>query len=439
MQVSMQKTGALERQLQIAVPEEEVSSQVQSKLEHLSKTTRVQGFRPGKVPMKVIRSRFGEQVRSEVVSQVVQSSFQDAVTQENLRPAGMPTIDPINADAGQGVSYTATFEVYPDLQLADVANLEIERQKAVIKDDDIEKMIGLLQKQNATLQTVDREAVDGDTLTIDFVGKIDGEAFEGGSAEGFNIELGSQRLIEGFEQGLIGAKAGETRELELTFPENYQKTELAGKPSTFSVTVQEVKAPELPELDAEFFKIFGVSEGGMEAFRNEVRANMEREAAKNSQNHVRETVLDKLFEMNQIELPKVMVENESQNLHKEMQERFRQQGRDPAQLTEMGPDTFAEQAKKRVTLQLVLSDIIKQNELKADPDKVRFLIEQHASNYEDPSAIVNWYYGDKQRLAEVEALALEGEVIEWVLSRCKIKDVENTFDEIMNTGQTGIA
>ncbi|MDX1519534.1 MAG: trigger factor [Gammaproteobacteria bacterium] len=439
MEVSLENTGALERRMQIAVPEELITSKVQSKLENLSRTTRIQGFRPGKVPMKVIRSRFGDQVRKEVVSEVLQSSFQEAIVEKKLRPAGMPTIDPIKADSGEGLSYTATFEVYPELELAPVEAIEIERPVAKIGPDDIEKMIGLLQKQNSTLETCDREAVEGDVLVIDFEGKIDGEVFDGGSATDFQVELGSKRLIEGFEQGLIGARAGEQRQLDLKFPKEYQKADLAGKAVTFNVTVKEVKAVKLPELDENFFKLFGVTDGGLEAFREEVRTNMEREAGKSSQNRVRDAILDKLFEQNQFEVPRVMLEAESKRLLDEMKEQMTSRGMDASMLKDLAPDTYEEQARKRVSLQLILSEIIKQNGMKADPNRVRALIEQHAANYEDPGAIVNWYYADKNRLAEVEALALEGEVIDWILAKCKVKDVEIPFDEIMNTGQTGSA
>lgn len=439
MEVSLQNSDGLERRLQIAVPEEDISPQIQNKLEQLSRTTRVQGFRPGKVPMKVIRSRFGAQVRQEVIGEVVQTTFQEAVTQEKLRPAGMPTIDPLSAEDGQGLSYTATFEVYPDLELAPAENIEIERPVAKITDDDIEKMIERLRKQNGTLESCDRVATEGDTLVIDFTGKLDGEEFQGGTAEDFEIELGSERLIDGFEQGLLGAKAGESRDLDLTFPDEYQKSDLAGKAVTFSVTVKDVKTTKLPELDDDFFKLFGVNEGGLEAFKSEVRNNMEREAERSAQNRVRDVVLDKLFEHNQFESPKVMLEAESRKLHDEMKQRFQSQGMDPAQLDQIGPETYLEQAKKRVALQLILSEIIKQNDMQADPDKVRTLIEQHAVNYQDPAAIINWYYADKNRLAEVEALALERDVVDFLMSKCKVKEAEISFDEIMNTGQTGAA
>lgn len=437
MEVSLEKTGALERRLRVAVPEEQIISQVQSRLENLTRTTRVQGFRPGKVPMKVIRSRYGEQVRQEVVSELVQSTFQEAIVKEKLRPAGMPTIDPINSDLGQGLSYTATFEVYPDLELASVEEIEIEKPTPKINAADIEKMIGLLQKQNSTLEVCDRDAAEGDVLTIDFEGKIDDEVFEGGSATDFHVEIGSKRLISGFEEGLIGARTGDKLNLKLLFPDEYQKSELAGKPVTFSVTVKEVKEFKLPELNDDFFRIFGVTDGGMEAFKAEVRSNMEREAEKNSRHRIRNAIFDKLFEHNQFETPKVMLEAESRRLADEMKERMKSQGMDAGMMNDIDVSVYEEQARKRVSLQLILSEIIRLNEMKSDPNKVRALIEQHASNYEDPGAIMNWYYSDKSRLAEVEALALEGEVVDWILDKCKVKDVEIPFDEIMNTGQTG--
>ncbi len=439
MEVSLENTGGLERRLQIAVPEEQIISQVQNKLENLSRTTRVQGFRPGKVPMKVIRNRFGAQVRQEVVSEVVQSSFREAIVKEKLRPAGMPTIDPINAEQGQGLSYTATFEVYPELALAPVEKLEIDKPVVDITEADIDKMIGMLQKQNSKLETHDGKAAEGDVLTIDFEGKIDGEVFEGGAATDFQIELGSQRLIAGFEEGLVDCSAGDIKELELKFPENYQNEKLAGQDVRFTVTVKAVKRAVLPELNDDFFRLFGVNDGGLDAFRVEVRSNMQREAEQKSRDRIRDAILDQLHEHNQFEVPRVMLEAESSRLLDEMRQRMRNQGMDPSLLDKVEANTYEEQARKRVSLQLILSEIIKQNDMQADPAKVRALIEQHASNYEDPGAIINWYYSDKARLAEVEALALEGEVIDWVLAKCKVRDAQISFDEIMNTGQTGAA
>jgi len=439
MEVSLENTGTLERRLQIAVPEEDISSRVQSRLENLSKTTRVQGFRPGKVPVKLIKNRYGAQVRQEVVSEVVQDTFQQAIVKEKLRPAGMPTIDPINSKHGEGLTYTATFEVYPELQLAPLENIEIERPTPVITDADIDRMIGVLQKQNGRLETCDRKAAEKDVLLVDFEGKIDGEVFEGGSASDFHVEIGSNRLIDGFEAGLVGAAAGETVELDLSFPEEYQQAELAGKPVRFTVTVKEVREIKLPELDDAFFKQFGVTSGGLEAFRQEVRANMEREAGNGCRSRVRDTILDKLYEHNQFEVPKVMLDAEINRLRKEMLEKIKSQGMDASMLDKVEASHFEDQAKKRVSLQLILSEIIRSNNMKADPNKVRGIIETQARNYEDPGAIINWYYADKSRLAEVEALALEGDVIDWILGKCKVRDVEMSFDEIMNTGQTGTA
>ena len=437
MEVSLENPGGLQRRLQIAVPEEQITIQVQNRLENLSKTTRVQGFRPGKVPLKVIQKRFGDRVRQEVVGEVVQSTFQEAIVKEKLRPAGMPTIDTINSNQGEGLSYTATFEVYPELELAPFENIEIEKPVVSVTDSDLDKMIGVLQKQNSTLEKCDREASEKDVLLIDFEGKLDGETFAGGSATDFNVEIGSKRLISGFEDGLVGAKAGDNLDLNLQFPDDYQKTELAGKPVTFSVTVKEVKEVKLPELNDDFFKLFGVSSGGEDSFRKEVRANMEREAENGCKNRVRDSILDKLFEHNQFELPRVMLEAESTRLNNEMKERIKSQGMDVDVLDKMDKSVYEEQAKKRVSLQLILSEIIKLNGMQADPNKVRAMIETQAQSYEDPGAIINWYYADKSRLSEVEALALEDEVIDWILGKCKVKDVEISFDEIMNTGQTG--
>lgn len=442
MQVSVENTGDLERKVKVQVPEEQISSQVQTRLQSMSKTTNVQGFRPGKVPMKIITGRYGAQVRQEIVGQIVQSSFQEAITQENLKPAGMPTIDPLEDKSGEGLIYTATFEVFPEITLKPSEELAVEKPVCKVSDADVTKMIEVLQKQQTKFETVDRKGKEGDALMTDFVGKIDGEAFEGGTAKDFQIILGSNSLIAGFEEGLVGSKAGDEKDLDLKFPDDYQKQELAGKDVVFSVTVNEVKEAKLPELDDEFFKLYGVSEGGLEAFKNTLMSNMEREVEQKVKTVVRDNILDAIYAANKITLPRVMLDNEAQRLHEDMKENLKKQGIPADALDKAGTDTlgaFEEQAKKRVTLQLILSEIIKENEMKADPDKVRQMIEQQAQSYEDPGAIVNWYYSDKSRLAEVEAVALEEDIVTWILNKAQVTDTEMTFDEIMNKGQTGAA
>jgi len=437
MQVSVESTGKLEREMRVEVPEERIASEVQNRLARLSRTTKVDGFRPGKVPFKVIQQRYGQQVRQEVVGEVVQSSFYEAISQEQLRPAGTPSIDPLNAEQGQGLSYTAKFEIYPEIRLEPVTDLEVEKTVCDIAEADIDRMVEVLRKQRSELEDVDRAARSGDTVEIDFEGRLDGEPFEGGSGTDFRLELGSGRFIQGFEEGLEGRSAGEEVVLNLTFPEDYQNETLAGREVTFTVKIKKVLEPVLPELDDAFFAQFGVEEGGESAFREELRKHMEREAESAVRNRQREACLDALLAANEIEIPKSLIHEESHRLLHQFEQQLKAYGVADDQPLPHDPGVFEERARKRVATQLILMEIIRSQDLKADADKVREIIEKNAQNYEDPSAVINWYYGDKQRLGEVEAMVLEDQVIDWIMENARVKEVEVTFDELVNKGQTG--
>jgi len=435
MQVSVEATGKLERQLKVEVPEERISGEVENRLEKLSRTTRIKGFRPGKAPFKVIRQRYGRQVRQEVIGEVVQSTFYEAIQKENLKPAGTPRIDPLDDEQGKGLSYTASFEVMPELELKPVEQLEVEKTVCEVRDEDVDTMIEVLRKQRKELKETDRAADEGDTVEIDFQGTIDDEPFEGGSGENYRLELGSGRFIEGFEEGLKGQEEGSEVTLDLVFPADHNDEQLAGKPVRFNVTVKKVYEPELPALNEEFFAQFGVDEGGEETFRKEIRAHMEREAATATRNRQRDTVMEALFRANEIDIPQALVHEEAHR----MQQQFEQQMKAYGIADEQSPkDTslFEEQARKRVATQLIVMEVIRNQGFKADSDRVRARIETAAENYEDPSAVVNWYYGDKQRLAEMEAAVLEDQVIEWVYENADVTEVKVAFDELMNKGQT---
>ncbi len=436
MQVSVENTGSLERKLRVEVPEEKVSSQVSERLQKLSKTTRVQGFRPGKVPMKVIQGRYGVQVRQEVVGELVQSSLYEAINQENLKPAGPPRIEDIADSSGENLAYTAVIEIYPEITLKPAAELEIERPVGTVEDQDVTDMINVLRKQQRKLEVVERAAKEGDIVDINFEGFLDGEAFEGGKADNYKLELGSKSFIEGFEQGLEGKEAGEELSLNLTFPEDYGKEEFQGKDVEFKVKVNAVNEPVLPEVDAEFMQTYGVKDGKEDSFRAELRRNMERELELTLRQRVKNTVLDTLHSENNVELPQTMVASERQRVREELEENMKRQGMDAAALGQADDALFNEQAERRVALQLVVAEIIKENELKAEPAKVRSMVEEMAAGYEDPSAVINWYYSDKKNLAQVEALALEDVVINWVLTNAKVTEKPSSFDEIMNKGQT---
>jgi len=436
MQVSVESSGTLERTMRVEVPEELIASEVANRLKSLTRTTKIQGFRPGKVPLKLIQKRYGVGVRQEVVGELVQNSYFDAITQEKLRPAGTPTIDPLEAELGQGLVYTAKFEVMPEFELAKVEELSIEKPLCEITDEDISKMIETLRKQRQQFAVVERAAQSGDRLKIDFTGKIDGDVFEGGEASDYELELGSGSFIAGFEDGLMGSKAGGQVTLDLSFPDDYQKQELAGKAVEFLVKIHEVKEPVLPALDEEFFKEFGVAEGGEEAFVEEIKQHMTRESESALRNRQRDAVMDALHEANKIDLPASMIATEQQHLQKQFTDNLQQYGIDSKNTPPVDIAMFEGQAKKRVALQLIVAELIRQHELKAEPAKVRAMLEKNAASYEDPAAVVNWYYSDKSRLAEVEALVLEDEVIDWVVGKARITERKLPFDELMNKGQT---
>jgi trigger factor len=436
MQVSVESTGTLERKVRVELPEDRISSEVSERLQKMTKTTKVQGFRPGKVPLKIVQGRYGLQVRKEVIGELVQSSLYEAITQENLKPAGQPQIDDLEDESGKDLAYTATFEVYPEVKLKDVGGLEFEKPTCAVSEDDITSMIDMLRKQRRELKIVERAAQNGDVLNINFEGFVDGEAFEGGTAENYELELGSNSFIAGFEDGLVGVSEGDDVVVNVKFPEEYGNEALKGKDAEFKVKVNLVNETVLPEIDATFMEQFGVKDGKDETLRNELKRNMEREVDLTLRRQIKDTVLDALHEANEIELPQALVANEAHRAKHDFENNLKKQGHNAEAIGSLDASVFNEQAKKRVSLQLILGEIIKQNELKADPAKVKEMIEQVASGYEDPAAVLSWYYSDQKNLAEVESLSLEDDVVDWVLGHAKVTDKACAFDEIMNKGQT---
>ena len=433
MQVSVESTGALERRMRVDVPEERIESEVKTRLQSLTKTARVDGFRQGKVPVRIIQQRYGQQVRFEVLSEVMQSTYIEAIQAEKLRPAGEPSIEQADLDeADKGLSYTAIFEVYPEVTLNPVDQLELDLPTCEVKDADVDQMVETLQSQQSTFSEVERKAASGDQVNVDFEGYLDDEKFEGGEAQGFDLVLGSNRFIAGFEEGLEGLKAGESTSLNLEFPDPYQNADLAGKPVRFEVKVNTVSEPQLPELDDEFFKRFGVEEGGIEGFKTNIRENMERECEQRVKNQAKTRVFNALYDGNPFDVPQVLVNSETDQLLEQTKQRLAQQGLPAEQLDSLDKDTFVEEAKKRVALGLLMSEIVKANELSADPAKVRTMVEAMAANYEDPNALVQYYYADQSRLADVQSMVLEEEVVSWITEQAKITPDPVTFDTLMN-------
>ncbi|MDY6980685.1 MAG: trigger factor [Pseudomonadota bacterium] len=433
MQVSVEATGGLERRMTVNVDEERIASAVDDRLKNMTQTVKLKGFRKGKVPFKVVKQHYGKQVRDEVVGEVVQSTFYEAVSQEKLQPAGNPNFDDLKNEPGQGLAYTATFEIYPEVELAPMAEQTVEKPVAEIGEADVDKMIETIRKQNVSWQPVEREAKEGDRVNLDFKGMIDGEAFDGGSGEGMQVELGSGRMIPGFEDGLMGAKAGEDRTLNVTFPENYHVESLAGKPAVFEAHINSVEEAVLPEVDAEFAKQLGVASGDLSEMRDEVRANMQRELDERLRAKLKEAVIETLLAANSIDVPKSLVENEERTLLQQMLQNLASQGMQQQDLSGLNPEMFKEQAEKRVTLGLIMSEIVKANDLKVEPEQVKARIQEIAAPYEQPEEVVKWYQSDRQRLSEIESLVFEDQVIDWVVDQAKVVEKPVSFDEIMTT------
>lgn len=430
MQVSVESAGGLQRKLTVAVPEDTIEQAVQTRLQNLTRTAKIKGFRAGKVPLKVVKQHYGSQVRQEVLGEVIQSSFYEAVSREKLRPAGSPSISTQQVDSGQGLEYTATFEVYPEIKLADLTGTKIEKSVAEISDSDLDEMIETIRKQQIKWQVADKAAETGDQVTIDFKGVIDGEAFAGGTGQGMTVEIGKGRMIKGFEEGLTGLKVDDEKTLELTFPAEYHAKDLAGKDVQFEIKVKKVETAVLPEIDENFAKQLGVADGSIEKMRADVKNNMQRELDTRLKNSVKQAVMDKLLETNKIDVPEALIKEESQLLLKQMQNNLMQQGMQQNQL-QMDASMFKEQAQRRVALGLIMSEIVKQCEIKADANKVRQYIEELAASYDKPDEVIKWYYGDKQRLAEVESVVMEEQIVDWVLDQVTVEDKQVSFNKLM--------
>jgi trigger factor len=433
MQVSVETTSGLERRMTVGIPADRIESEVNKRLQQTASRAKVDGFRPGKVPMSVIRKRFGGSARQEVMGEVIQSSFYEAIMQEKLNPAGAPSVEPKELAEGKDFEYVATFEVYPEITLGDFAEIKVERIESEVRDEDLENMLEILRKQNTQFEKVERAAENGDQLKVDFVGRVDGEPFQGGTANNTEIVLGSGRMIPGFEDGLVGAKAGDSVTLNVTFPEEYQNLELAGKAAEFDVQVHAVSAPALPELNDEFFAKFGVEEGGIDAFRAEVRKNMERELRQAIKTKVKTQVMDGLLATNSIDVPKALVSSEIDRLRQQAVQQFGGANIDPSQLP---AELFEEQAKRRVSLGLIVADVVKQNDIKPDNDRVRAMVEELASAYQEPEQVVNWYYQNEQQLAEIQSVVLEEQVVDTVLQKAQVTSKQVPYEDAVKPAQS---
>lgn len=430
MQIHLENLGALKRRLDVTLPQSQIEAEVESRLKRIARTARMHGFRPGKVPLKVIAQTYGPQVRQEVLGDAVQKSFAEAVRERNLRVAGFPHFEPKpSLESGADFQYSAIFEVYPEVQLGDLSGVTIERPVHEVTEADVDQTIEVLRKQRMTFAPVEREAARGDRLTIDFQGTLDGQPFEGGQGEGVTVILGEGRLFPEFEDNLAFLKAGETKRFEVRFPEDDHGKEVAGKTVVFEVTVRAVEEPRLPPVDADFAKALGIADGDVEKMRSEIRANVEREVRQRLQARLKERVMEALLAVASLELPQALVEAEQHRLADAARRDLEGRGV-RVQGAPLPLEMFADQARRRVKLGLILAELVKTHGLHARPEQVRAIVEDFAQSYERPEEVVKWYYSKPERLNDAEALALEENVVRWALGQARVVDKPFGFDEL---------
>jgi len=430
MQVTVESTGPLGRRMTVAVPAARLEKEFSSRIQRVSRTARFPGFRPGKAPMKMVEAQYGGQVMDEVIGDLIRSTFYEAVNEQGLKPAGGPNIEPKQVDRGHDFEYTATFEIYPEITRTDIQGQTIERPVVTITDEDIDRTIETLRRQRIEWSPVERAAQLGDRVIIDFEGSIEGTVFEGGRASNFPLVLGNQTLIEGFESGLVGLRAGESRTLDLAFPADYRNAQLAGKPVKFAVTVNQVTEPVLPEVDSAFARALGIEDGSVEAFRAEVRANLERELADRVRRELRDQAFKALLEANTFDVPQALEQAEVQNLIHMTRSNLAAQGI-PANQVPTDPALYAEQARSRVKLGLILAELAKARGLKADPVKVRARLAEQAASYDNPKEYVDWHYAKPERLSQIEAQLIEDQALDILLETASVQDKPMSFQELM--------
>jgi trigger factor len=428
MQVSVERIGKLERRMQVQVPADQVTQEITTRLKKLSRTARLNGFRPGKAPLTVIRQQFGPQVHREVIGELMQSSFSEAVSQQQLAPAGNPHIEPQSIGEGQDLTYVATFEVLPEVALQPMESLEIERLTAEVTDSDIDAMIQRLRKQQMKYAAVQRAAAAGDRVTVDFEGSVDGVPFGGGKGEGVPIVIGENRMLPQLEQGLIGVAAGEERQIDVDFPFDYRATELAGKRARFKVDVKVVEEASLPEVDEAFCIAFGVTEGGVEKLREDVAANMRRELDQTLRNRNKAAVMDKIYQANPLEVPNALLESQIRDMQIEAMRRAG--AKDVSQAPPREP--LIEPARRRVALGLLFGDIIRREKIVLDPARAAARLDEMVGVYGDAAALKRAYQQNADAMRQVESLALEDQVVDWVLAHAKVQERASTFKELMN-------
>ncbi len=435
MQATVENISNLERRLTVAMPMQPIEDEISQRLSRLARTAKLPGFRPGKVPFKMVVQQYGQQVRQEVISGKVEETFSDAVHQNSLKVAGYPSIEPKPfAEGSENYEYVATFEVFPEIAIGDLSGISIERPKLKVVEADVDKTVEVLQKQRATFEVVDRAAELGDSVAIEFSSKIDGEQVENTNGQTINLLLGEQGRLADFDSNLVGAKAGESKTFDLNFPADYHNANLAGKTANYEVKVVSVSAPKLPKVNADFAKELGVEDGDVKKMRAEIKESLEQEVEKRIKAATKNQVMEGLVNAVEVELPKALVSIEIGRLMEGARQNLQQRGIDPAAIN-MEPSMFDVQARHNVKLRLILVELVRNNELQAKPEQIRAVIDGYAKSFEQPDEVVTWYYADQQRLNEPAAAATEDNVVAWVLERAKVTDKKTSFDELMGKEQ----
>jgi len=423
-------TSSLERRIDMTVPMAEIEKNVEQRLKKMARTVKVPGFRPGKVPFKMVAQQYGGQARNEAIGEAVEKAFNNAVREQNLRVAGYPRIEPKGGEDASRLEFSAVFEIYPEVKLNGIGDKTVERPTIEVGEAELDKTIEVLRKQRTTFAGVERAAASGDRVIIDFTGKLNGEVFQGGQATDYPVVLGEGRMLPDFENGIAGLKAGENRTFDLTFPADYQVSELAGKQVSFEVALKGVEAPQLPAVDADFAKSLGIEDGDVAKMRAEIRSNLESELKKRIKARIKEQAMQALLDANPLDVPKALIEQESESMADAARQDLANRGVDIKNMP-VDANWFTAQAERRVKLGLIIAEVVKANDLHAKPEQVRALIDEQAQSYEKPEEVVRWYYSQPQRLAQVEALAIEENVVNWVVANAQTTDKAVTFDELM--------
>ncbi|RKT60688.1 trigger factor [Azonexus fungiphilus] len=434
MEATTAQANELERRIDLSIAIADVEKEMEPRLKRMGRNMKMPGFRPGKVPFAMVKQQYGDQARHEVLSEQLDRAFGEAVTAQKLHVAGYPRLEPKAGESTTHMEFTAIFEVYPEFVPGDLSTAEIERPTLEVGAAEIEKTLDILRKQRVRYDNAERGAAKEDRVVIDFTGKKDGVAFQGGSATDYPFVLGQGMMLPDFENAVEGAKAGESKTFDLTFPEDYHAKDLAGQTVQFEITVKQVQAPRLPEVDADFAKMMGVADGDVAKMRAEIEANLKREVKRRIEAKLKDQVMEALLKANPIAIPSSLVDMEIQRLMQAARQDMEQRGMKVKDMP-LQPEWFADQAKRRVTLGLILAEVVKTESLQAKPEQVRAMVEDMAASYEQPEEVIRWYYAQPQRLSDVEGVAIENNVVEWVLGKAKVSEKAVAFDELMNQGQ----